>query len=104
MSPEEGTQSWCEEGPALVRTECEGSGAPLSIDKGNENFDNSDQFKLRCRERPRKAAKKEIILVLHRDCLIYLIILRFFVLLLNHLMNRLHIYFFQYEVVYSVRF
>ncbi len=35
-SPEKGTRSWCEEGTELVRTRYEGSGAPLSIDKGKE--------------------------------------------------------------------
>ncbi len=57
LSPEEGTRSWYEEGTELVRTRYEGSGAPLSIDKGKEDWDHSDQYKLRGRQRPRQATK-----------------------------------------------
>ena len=38
LSPDKGTRSWCEEGPALVRRKCEGSGHLYRFDKGSENL------------------------------------------------------------------
>jgi len=57
-SPEERIRSWSEEGPALVRTRCEGSGHLYRYDKGSEDLRFFRSIKteippeaMRCRER-----------------------------------------------------
>jgi hypothetical protein len=50
LSPNKGTQSWCEEGPTQIRGKCEGSGHLYRCDKDSEEWDHSDQLKLRYRQ------------------------------------------------------